>query len=94
MYLNDNTNRVFSLAAPTSSGKTFLMLQLAIEILKKYEGKARGNLHFFTGSSELAKKFIDLGYTISFPGVITFAKETEDNFLKLMHLQHKMNWQH
>jgi len=55
----------------------------AYEILKKYSlparvGKARGNLHFFTGSSELANKFIDLGYTISFPGVITFAKETQE----------------
>jgi TatD DNase family protein len=49
----------------------------AYEILKKYP-KARGNLHFFTASSAIAKKFIDLGYTVSFPGVITFAKETEE----------------
>lgn len=50
----------------------------AYEILKKYEGKVKGNLHFFTGSFEIAKRFIDLGFTFSFPGVITFAKETED----------------
>jgi TatD DNase family protein len=50
----------------------------AYEILKKYQGKVRGNLHFYTGSSELAKKFIDIGLTISFPGVITFAKETHE----------------
>ncbi|MBU6370680.1 MAG: TatD family hydrolase [Patescibacteria group bacterium] len=49
----------------------------AYEILKKYP-KARGNLHFFTASSEVAKKFIDLGFTVSFPGVITFAKETQE----------------
>ncbi len=50
----------------------------AYEILKKYEGKARGNIHFFTASSEIAEKFIGLGFTVSFPGVITFAKETEE----------------
>ena len=44
----------------------------AYEILRKYEGKARGNMHFFAGSLEWAKKFIDLGFTISFTGVITF----------------------
>ncbi len=50
----------------------------AYDILKKYEGKVFGNIHFFTGSAEWAQKFIDLGFTISFPGVITFAKETEE----------------
>ncbi len=50
----------------------------AYEILKKYP-KARGNLHFFTGNSELAKKFIALGFTVSFPGVITFPGRTGAN---------------
>lgn len=63
----------------------------AYKILKSYEGKVRGNLHFFTGSSELAKKFIDIGYTVSFPGVITFAKETEEAVknipLEMMHVE-------
>ncbi|MFA6340628.1 MAG: TatD family hydrolase [Candidatus Paceibacterota bacterium] len=62
----------------------------AYEILKKYP-KARGNMHFFTGSSETAKKFIELGFTISFPGVITFAKETEEAVknipLEMMHAE-------
>jgi TatD DNase family protein len=48
----------------------------AYDILKKYP-KARGDLHFFTGNSELAKKFIDLGYTVSFPGVITFPPKAD-----------------
>jgi TatD DNase family protein len=50
----------------------------AYEILNRYKGKVRANLHFFTGSSVLAKKFIELGFTISFPGIITFAKETQE----------------
>jgi TatD DNase family protein len=45
-------------------------------ILKKYEGLT-GTIHFFVGSSEQAQKFIDLGFYISFSGVITFAKEYE-----------------
>ncbi len=52
--------------------------QDAYKILKKYEGKARGNLHFFTGDLDWAKKFVELGYTISFTGVITFAKQYDE----------------
>ncbi len=63
----------------------------AYDILKNYEGKVRGNVHFFTGSAEWANKFIDLGFTVSFPGVITFAKETEDAVknvpLEMMHAE-------
>ena len=68
----------------------------AYEILQKYEGlpgqgKARGNVHFFTGSTEWAEKFNKLGFTISFPGVITFAKETQDAVrnipLEMMHVE-------
>jgi TatD DNase family protein len=47
----------------------------AYEILKKYEGKAFGNLHFFTLSLKTAQKFIDLGFTISFPGIITYIRD-------------------
>jgi TatD DNase family protein len=49
----------------------------AYEILKKYEGKAFGNLHFFTSSLNNAKRFIDLGFTISFPGIITYVKDLD-----------------
>lgn len=47
----------------------------AYEILKEYKGKVRGNLHFFTGKLEMAKKFIDLGFTISFVGLITYVHD-------------------
>ena len=50
----------------------------AYNILKKYDGKARGNMHFFAGSLEWAKKFIELGFTISFTGVITFARQYDE----------------
>jgi len=35
----------------------------------------RGNLHFYAGSIDEAKPFLDRGFTFSFTGVITFAKE-------------------
>lgn len=48
------------------------------EILNQYRGKVRGNLHFFAGNLEMANKFIDLGFTISFTGVITFARDYDE----------------
>ncbi len=47
----------------------------ALEILKKYskvKRDIRGDVHFFAGSIEEAKAFIDFGFTLSFTGVITF----------------------
>ena len=49
----------------------------AYEILKNYDGKVKGNLHFFTGDLAQAQKFIDLGFTISFTGLITYPPKQE-----------------
>lgn len=38
--------------------------------------KLRGIIHCFTGGIEEAKKFIDLGFYISFSGIVTFKKST------------------
>lgn len=46
----------------------------AYELLKRH-AKVKGNVHFFAGTWEEAQKFFELGFTISFTGVITFAKE-------------------
>jgi TatD DNase family protein len=46
----------------------------AFEILKN-RSKVTGNLHFFAGSIDEAKPFLDLGYTFSFTGVVTFARQ-------------------
>jgi len=43
----------------------------ALDILKS-EAKVAGNAHFYAGTTEQAKKFFDIGYTISFTGVVTF----------------------
>jgi TatD DNase family protein len=47
------------------------------DILKKH-AKVPANIHFYAGNQEQAKKFFELGCTISFTGVITFAKEYEE----------------
>lgn len=49
----------------------------AVELLKAHS-KVQGDVHFFAGSWETAKKFLDIGFTLSFTGVITFAKDYEE----------------
>lgn len=47
------------------------------DILKQY-AKVRGDIHFYAGTYAQAKKFFDLGFSVSFTGVITFAKDYEE----------------
>lgn len=49
----------------------------ALEILAAHP-TIKGNAHFFAGTLEEAKRFLDLGFTLSFTGVITFAKQYEE----------------
>ena len=49
----------------------------AISILKEY-AKVKGDVHFFAGSLDDAKAFVDFGFTLSFTGVITFAKNYDE----------------
>lgn len=49
----------------------------ALDILKNYQG-VRGNVHFFAGDTEIAKKFLDLDFTLSFTGVITFTHDYDE----------------
>lgn len=61
-----------------------------VEILEILDGnfmgdkaKLRGNIHFFAGSPEEAELFLKRGFTVSFTGVITFAKVYEGVISKL-----------
>ena len=53
-----------------------------IEILhvakRKHGERVKGNFHFFVGDIAIAQRVIDIGFTVSFSGVITFAKEYEE----------------
>lgn len=46
----------------------------ALEILKEH-AKVKGDVHFFAGTWEEAKEFLDFGFTLSFTGVITFTDD-------------------
>lgn len=46
-----------------------------LDILSSYrDPMLKGNIHFFSGNLEQANKYFDLGFLISFTGVITFTK--------------------
>lgn len=57
----------------------------------KANAKVPANIHFYAGTYEQAKKFFDIGCTVSFTGVITFAKMYEELVkaipLDLMHAE-------
>ena len=52
-----------------------------LQILKEYDrvhskgGGVKGDVHFFAGSIEDARAFLDFGFTLSFTGVITFTND-------------------
>ncbi len=45
---------------------------------KKTHSNLRGDVHFFVGGTEEAKALIALGFTLSFTGVITFARDYDN----------------
>jgi TatD DNase family protein len=47
------------------------------EILQEFKGQVTGVIHCFTSSEWLARQCLDLGYNISFSGIVTF-KNAED----------------
>jgi len=53
-----------------------------IDILTKKKGEygdiLRGNIHFFAGNWEIAQKLINLDFTLSFTGVITFTNDYDE----------------
>ncbi|MBI5005044.1 MAG: TatD family hydrolase [Candidatus Lloydbacteria bacterium] len=51
--------------------------QDAYDLLKQ-NAAVKGNVHFFAGTWDEAKLFLDLGLTLSFTGVITFARQYDD----------------
>ena len=48
-----------------------------MEVLKEYPG-VKGDVHFFVGNLEDAKNFNELGFTVSFTGVITFTHDYDE----------------
>ncbi|HYC34300.1 MAG TPA: TatD family hydrolase [Candidatus Paceibacterota bacterium] len=59
------------------SGNGMNAYQETLKILKEY-GATKGEAHFFAGSVEDAKAFLEQGFYISFTGVITFAEQYKE----------------
>jgi TatD DNase family protein len=66
------------------------LLELLEPLVKSNGEKLRGNVHFFAGDLEIAKRFINIGFTLSFTGVITFAR-TYDEVIKNIPLDMMMS---
>ncbi len=49
-----------------------------LEILEARTDSPRGDVHFFVGTTEIAERFLKLGFYLSFTGVITFARDYDE----------------
>ena len=49
----------------------------ALDLIKAH-AKVHGDVHFFAGDWTVAKRFLDLGFTLSFTGVLTFAHDYDE----------------
>ncbi|MDH5442288.1 MAG: TatD family hydrolase [Candidatus Nomurabacteria bacterium] len=54
------------------------VLKILSEYKKQHGDMLRGQAHFFVGTADIAQQFIDLGFYISFTGVITFTYDYND----------------
>lgn len=54
------------------------MLSMLEDAKKIHGDKLKGNAHFFAGNIDIAKRFIDIDFTLSFSGVITFTNDYDD----------------
>lgn len=54
------------------------ILEVLGSLKREYGGRLRGNVHFFVGDTAIAKRFLDLGFTVSFTGVITFVGDYDE----------------
>lgn len=56
--------------------------QDTLEVLESYNGDhgedLRGNVHFFVGNDRIARRFLNLGFTLSFTGIVTFVRSFDD----------------
>lgn len=54
------------------------VLDILSSYAKNYGEKVRGNVHFFAGTVAEARAFLELGFTLSFTGVVTFARDYDE----------------
>ncbi len=54
------------------------VLEILEPLVKLHSPKLRGNSHFFTGTLEQAQRYWAIGFTTSFTGVVTFARDYDE----------------
>ena len=54
------------------------ILQILESKKKEYGEKLWGNSHFFSAGKDIAKRYLDIGFSISFTGVITFVSAYDE----------------
>jgi TatD DNase family protein len=54
------------------------VLDILVSKKREHGDKLRGNVHFFTGTVEDEKKYLELGFSVSFTGVVTFVKDYDE----------------
>ncbi|MEI7513007.1 MAG: TatD family hydrolase [bacterium] len=54
------------------------VLNILKEKKKEFGEKLRGDVHFFSGDKNIAQEYLDLGFTMSFTGVITFTRDYDE----------------
>jgi len=55
-----------------------MIFDILSEKKSEYGEKLRGNAHFFTGTKEEAQAYFDLDFSVSFTGVVTFARDYDE----------------
>ena len=54
------------------------LIEILTSYKQEYGEKLRGDIHFFVGGTEEARRIIDLGFTLSFTAVLTFARDYDE----------------
>lgn len=54
------------------------MLDILASKKQSYGDRLWGNIHFFTAGEDIARRYIELDFTLSFSGVVTFARDYDD----------------
>jgi len=61
--------------SPNSDDAYEDLINILVSCSRFHVSGISGVIHFFSGSEEIAKKFLDLGFYISFAGPVTFVEE-------------------
>jgi TatD DNase family protein len=54
------------------------VLDILLSKKREFDDRLRGNVHFFSGTTEIEKKYLELAFSVSFTGVITFVRDYDE----------------